>query len=204
MSNKSDDFKFEIEHQSNILIKAENKEQRERAIIMLVILTATFIMATLALVFAIKAYNATKEANKIAKEESNTYYQTLVTAYSDSPVINIEKLTAGYQSEPKTITITNDGDYDIKFNLKLISITTNLLSTNSLVYSLKNEETDINKELPLQENTILNEVTIYPGETKTYTFNITYNGIIDSPEPIYNYKATMVVEQSNLKSTLLE
>ena len=29
----NDDFKFEIERQSNILIKAENKEQKQRAII---------------------------------------------------------------------------------------------------------------------------------------------------------------------------
>ena len=204
MSNKGDDFNFEIEHQSNILIKAENKEQRERAIIMIAILTVTFIMTTLSLVFSIKAYNATKKESQTVALEGNTYYQTLVTSYSDSPAIKIEKLTTGYKYGPKTITITNDGDYELKFNLKLVSIVTNLLSTNSLIYTLTGGETDIRRELPLQESTILNEVSLFAGETKSYNFNIQYDGIIDNASLVYNYSATMVVEQSNLKSTLLE
>lgn len=204
MANKSDEFKFEIEHQSNILIKAENKEQKERAIIMLIVLTATFVMTILSLVFSIKAYNATKETQKKEAEKNETYYQTLITAYSDSPQINISNLTTGYTSNTKRLTINNDGDYEIIFNIKLTSITTNLLSTNSLVYSLVGNGSNITKELPLQESTLLSDISIEPGQTIQYTFDIKFNGIIDSPEPVYNYNATFLVEQNNSNSSLLE
>ena len=170
---KNDDFKFEIERQSNILIKAENKEQKQRAIIMLLVLTATFIVTILSLVFSIKSYKNTKKETKEEIEQSETYYQTLSTIFSDKDTINIEKLTAGYISEPKTITITNEGDTAIEYNIKIVSITTNLLSTNSLMYNLSNNlGISINKELPLQEATILANEKIEPEQTKEYTFTI--------------------------------
>lgn len=201
---KNDDFKFEIERQSNILIKAENKEQKQRAIIMLLVLTATFIVTILSLVFSIKSYKNTKKETKEEIEQSETYYQTLSTIFSDKDTINIEKLTAGYISEPKTITITNEGDTAIEYNIKIVSITTNLLSTNSLMYNLSsNLGVSINKELPLQEATILANEKIEPEQTKEYTFTIKYNGIIEKNME-YNYKATIQIEQSNTKPDLLE
>lgn len=201
---KSDDFKFEVEHQSNILIKAENKEQRQRALVMLTVLTATFLITIISLVFSVKSYKNTIKTTKEEEEKAQTYYQTLVTTYNNGDTINIDKLTVNYESAIKTITITNDGDSPIEYNIKITSITTNLLSTNSLIYTLtSNTGNTISKELPLQESNIVSEETLDPGSTKVYTLVIKYNGTIEKNME-YNYNAIIQVEQSNLKTDLLE
>ena len=201
---KSDDFKFEIEHQSNILIKAENKEQRQRALVMITVLTATFLITIISLVFSVKSYKNTIKITEEEVEKDQTYYQTLVTTYSNGDTINIEKLTQDYVSNTNNISITNDGDTDIEFNIKITSITTNLLSTNSLLYTLTSSTGNtVNKELPLQETNIVSEEKLEPGTTKVYTLVIKYNGPVEKNID-YNYKATIQVEQSNLKTDLLE
>jgi hypothetical protein len=201
---KSDDFKFEVEHQSNILIKAENKEQRQRALVMLTVLTATFLITIISLVFSVKSYKNTIKTTREEEEKAQTFYQTLITTYSNGDTINIEKLTVNYESAAKTITITNDGDSTIEYNIKITSITTNLLSTNSLIYTLtSNTGNTISKELPLQESNIVSEETLEPGNTKVYTLIIQYNGPVEKNME-YNYKAIIQVEQSNLKTDLLE
>lgn len=202
MKNKNDDFKVELENQYNILIKAENKEQKKRATIIITILVITLCATIITLIFAVKAYKLT---NVIEKEiDSTTYYRTLAISYNNDNNLDIDSIVSYYELEPaKVITITNEGTQDITYNIKLTSVTTNLLSTNSLVYTLTNEQDTFSKELPLQEGVLAENQVISPETTVTYVLKVNYNGAIDATGTPYNYHAKIEIEQIDNKVDLL-
>lgn len=200
---KNENFKSELETQYNILIKAEEKEQKRRTIIILAILITTLIAVIISLVFSYKAYK--DSINEVKEETSETYYKTLSTAFNNSSKLDLVNITTGYElSTPKVITITNDGNTEVTYNIKLTSINTSLLSTNNLVYTLtKNNETSVSKELPLQESNIISDIKIGPKETTTYVLGVKFNGYLDW-NAFYNYSASVVVEQTGDQANLLE
>lgn len=204
MRTPKEEFKEELENQYSILIKANAKEQRKRTIIIITILSLTLIATTISTVFAIKAYSSTKIITKEKTSASKKYYQTLSTTYNDSSKLEISNIYTGFTLvTPKIITITNEGDTKITYDVKIKNINTSLLSTNSLVYTItKDNQTSSSKELPLSDSNILSEIEISPKETVTYVINVTYNGVIDNNTNYYN--ANIVVEQNNKKTNLLD
>lgn len=204
MRTPKEEFKEELENQYSILIKASAKEQRKRTIIIITILSLTLIATTISTVFAIKAYSSTKIITKEKTSASKKYYQTLSTTYNDSSKLEISNIYTGFTLvTPKIITITNEGDTKITYDVKIKNINTSLLSTNNLVYTItKDNQTSSSKELPLSDSNILSEIEISPKETVTYVINVTYNGVIDNNTNYYN--ANIVVEQNNKKTNLLD
>ncbi len=204
MRTPKEEFKEELENQYSILIKASAKEQRKRTIIIITILSLTLIATTISTVFAIKAYSSTKIITKEKTSASKEYYQTLSTTYNDSSKLEISNIYTGFTLvTPKIITITNEGDTKITYDVKIKNINTSLLSTNNLVYTItKDNQTSSSKELPLSDSNILSEIEISPKETVTYVINVTYNGVIDNNTNYYN--ANIVVEQNNKKTNLLD
>ncbi len=204
MRTPKEEFKEELENQYSILIKASAKEQRKRTIIIITILSLTLIATTISTIFAIKAYSSTKIITKEKKSTSKEYYQTLSTTYNDSSKLEISNIYTGFTLvTPKIITITNEGDTKITYDVKIKNINTSLLSTNNLVYTItKDNQTSSSKELPLSDSNILSEIEISPKETVTYVINVTYNGVIDNNTNYYN--ANIVVEQNNKKTNLLD
>lgn len=204
MRTPKEEFKEELENQYSILIKASAKEQRKRTIIIITILSLTLIATTISTVFAIKAYSSTKIITKEKTSASKEYYQTLSTTYNDSSKLEISNIYTGFTLvTPKIITITNEGDMKITYDVKIKNINTSLLSTNNLVYTItKDNQTSSSKELPLSDSNILSEIEISPKETVTYVINVTYNGVIDNNTNYYN--ANIVVEQNNKKTNLLD
>lgn len=204
MRTPKEEFKEELENQYSILIKASAKEQRKRTIIIITILSLTLIATTISTIFAIKAYSSTKIITKEKKSTSKEYYQTLSTTYNDSSKLEISNIYTGFTLvTPKIITITNEGDTKITYDVKIKNINTSLLSTNNLVYAItKDNQTSSSKELPLSDSNILSEIEISPKETVTYVINVTYNGVIDNNTNYYN--ANIVVEQNNKKTNLLD
>lgn len=204
MRTSKEEFKEELENQYSILIKASAKEQRKRTIIIITILSLTLIATTISTIFAIKAYSSTKIITKEKKSTSKEYYQTLSTTYNDSSKLEISNIYTGFTLvTPKIITITNEGDTKITYDVKIKNINTSLLSTNNLVYTItKDNQTSSSKELPLSDSNILSEIEISPKETVTYVINVTYNGVIDNNTNYYN--ANIVVEQNNKKTNLLD
>lgn len=204
MRTPKEEFKEELENQYSILIKASAKEQRKRTIIIITILSLTLIATTISTIFAIKAYSSTKIITKEKKSTSKEYYQTLSTTYNDSSKLEISNIYTGFTLvTPKIITITNEGDTKITYDVKIKNINTSLLSTNNLVYTItKDNQTSSSKELPLSDSNILSEIEISPKETVIYVINVTYNGVVDNNTNYYN--ANIVVEQNNKKTNLLD
>lgn len=201
---KNETFKEELETQYTILIKANERKEKQRFIILLFILCITLIAVLVSVIFSYKALNATK-VNTEEKETNNTYYQVLATTFNGSSTLNLSSIGNGYTlNTPRTIQITNEGDTDIKFNIKLTDIKTSLLSTNNLVYTITtNGETSISKELPLSESIIVSDVTIAPDTTLSYVIGVTFKGTITEGDYSNYYNSNIVVEQIDNKSSLL-
>ena len=203
MKNKNEDFKEELETQYSILIKTEKKEQQKITIIILIILFITLASTLISLLFSYKSYKNSKNVIK-DQIEQKTYYQTLTTTYSDNEKIEIAEIINGYYSTPKTITITNEGDADIIYDIKITAIKTSLLSNTNLVYNItESNEVSIDRALPLKETSILESILIHPKETKSYIINIKNNGYVE-PETINYYYGNITIEQNINKTNLLK
>ena len=203
MKVNNDNFKAELENQYSILIQAEKKEQLKRTIIISIILLLTLISVITSTVFAYLSYKNSSKINNNEKEVEY-YYETLAVTYNSS-LINIPNLVTNYSLEnPKVITIENNGNSEITYDMKLSSIKSSLASSTNLVYTITNDgKTSSEKELPLKDSNILSDIKISPNEITTYIINIRYNGAID---PNYNnyYQANIVVEQKGNQIDLLE
>ncbi len=202
---KNENFKSQLETQYNILIKASEKKEQKRYICILIILISTLIAVIISIIFAYKAYQSSNEI-KGKEKNSNTYYETLSVIYNGDNTLNLSNIGNGYNLvNPRTITITNEGEDDIIFNINLNSIKTSLLSTNNLIYTINsNNNESTNKELPLTDKTIINKQKISPGETITYTIMVKFNGTMESNNYSNYYNAKINIDIQNNKSDLLE
>lgn len=205
---KNENFKSELETQYSILIKASEKTKRKRYICVIAILVLTFLSVLVSIFFSFQAYKNSKNIDTDMNEKENIYYQTLSVMYNGSEQLNLTNIGNGYTlATPRMIQITNEGDSEIIFNLKITSIKTSLLSTNNLVYTLirdNNSEESISKELPLNDKEIANNVKIAPKETISYTIKVSYNGTMESDNYTNYYNAKVAVEMNSNKSNLLE
>lgn len=202
---KNENFKAELENQYAILIKASEKNEQKRFTVILTILIITLLSVLISIIFAAMAFSNSKKVN-IANNEKFTHYQILSITYNGSNNLNLSKIGNGYQlSTPKTISITNEGDTDITFDIKLTSINTSLLSTNNLVYTLtKNNSESTSKELPLSDKVIASDVKIAPEETISYVIKVSFNGTIEENNYTNYYNSKIVIEEKDNKSNLLE
>lgn len=204
MLKKNEDFKEELETQYTILIKAEEREQKRRALIMYIICGLTLFMTTISLITVSISLGRTKK-EQVEKEEQKIVYQTLTTNYNGSKVLDLQGIGNGYYLQsPKIITISNEGTDSLTYNIKLTSIATSLTSTNNLTYTLtKDDETSSTKELPLKEEYILKEIKLEPGETRIHKINVAFTGTLEYGNYSNYYKANIVVEQNNKQMNLL-
>lgn len=202
---KNENFKTELENQYSILIRANEKKEHQRYMILLSVILVTFITCLIGLFFSYKAYSSTKEIYDENKVVTNIHNQVLVTSFNNGSVLNLGKITTGYElKNPKVITITNEGDSNITFDIKLTSIKTTLLSTNNLVYTIAKDKNASNPiELPLSDKAIVQDVTIEPSQTITFIIKVKFNGTIENNSE-NTYSANVVVEQKNNKANLLE
>lgn len=202
---KNEDFKEELETQYTILIKAKEKKEHQRFIVLLIILGLTFVSVIISVIFSYKALSATKKLDK-NESVSSTYYKTLSITFNGNQNLNLTGIGNGYElTNPKVIQITNEGDSDITFDIKLVSIQSSLLSTNNLVYTIScNNETSITKELPLSDKIIVSDITITPEETKTYVIKVAFKGTIEEGNYNNYYNSKIVVEANDNKTSLLE
>lgn len=203
---KNADFKSELETQYNILIKAQEQSETRRFIIILAILTITFLSVLVSVAFAFIALKNSKKINNDVSINEKKYYQTLSTIYDNNSTLELNNIVTGYNlPNPKIFQITNEGNTDITFNIKLISINTSLISNNNLLYTLsRDNQTTITKQLPLKDTTLLDNIKISPNETITYTLTANYQGNIDQAETNNYYKASIFIEPIDNKSNLLE
>lgn len=203
---KNESFKTELETQYTILINAKEKKEKLRFIILLVILSITLIVVIISVIFAYKAYSSTKEIKSTNQSNKTTYYTTLTTMYNNGYLLNLNGIGNGYTlTTPKIIQITNEGNTEISFNIKITNIHTSLLSTNNLVYTLSRDgQTSINKELPLTDTTVLSDIIIKPNETITYILNVSFNGTTEIGDYSNYYNSNIIIEQNNNNPSLLE
>ena len=200
---KKEEFSKELETQYNILIKAEAKKTEHRFIAVFIIICITLLSTLVSLVFAAKAYFNSKEDVVETVEETKEYYETLSITYNNGNKLDLKEIGTGYSLQtPKRIQITNEGNTDVKFNIKISSIKTSLLATNNLVYTIERENTtSIKKELPLTDTDILKEVTIAPEETITYIIKVDFQGTIEDNSNYYN--ANIDIIQESMATNLL-
>ena len=203
---KNENFKTELENQYSILIRANEKKEHQRYMVLLVIILITFSVCLVSMLFSFKAFYTTKEINVDNQVISNTHNHTLTTMFNNGRTFNISKITNGYElSTPKIIQITNEGNSDIIFDIKLSSIKTTLLSTNNLVYTLtRDNSTSDAMSLPLSDKVIVQNLTIEPGETITFTLKVKFTGFLENNNTDNSYSANIIVEQKNNKADLLE
>lgn len=203
---KNETFKEELETQYTILIKAKEKKEKQRFIVLIIILGITFLSVIISLIFSYKAFSATKNIEEEKEIESKTYYQTLSTMYNNGPNLNLSGIGNGYElSNPKVIQITNEGNTSITFDIKITGIQTSLLSTNNLVYTISRAgETSITKELPLSNKNIVSDIKIKPEETITYIIKVSFKGTLETGDYSNYYNSKIVVEQKDNKTSLLE
>lgn len=201
---KNENFKNELENQYSILIRANERKEHQRYMVLLTIILVTFFTCLVTMFFSFKAFSSTKELNDDNKVLTNSYQLTLSTMFNNGKVLNLEKINTGYElSTPKVIQITNEGNSDIIFDIKLTSIKTSLLSTNNLVYTLtRDNETSDAMELPLNDKIIAQDIKINPEQTISFILKVKYNGTIESNNN--NYSANIEIEQKNNKANLLE
>ena len=203
---KNENFKNELENQYSILIRANEKKEHQRYMVLLVIILITFAVCLVSMLFSFKAFSTTKEINEENKSITNIHSHTLTTVFNTGRTLNIPKITNGYElATPKIIQITNEGNSDIMFDIKISSIKTTLMSTTNLVYTLTRDNTtsDI-MSLPLSEKNIAQNINIEPGQTITFTLKVKYNGTIENNNMENYYSANITVEQKNNKANLLE
>lgn len=202
---KSENFKSELETQYTILIKANERKEKQRFTIVLIILAITLLSVFTSIFFAYKAFSSTKGLEKEI-EEGETYYHTLSATFNDGPRLNLTNIGNGFElSTPKVIQLSNEGNSDIDFSIKLTGINTSLLSTNNLVYTIiNNGNTSVAKELPLTEKEIVSDITITPGTTLEFIIKVQFKGVIEEGDYSNYYNANIVIEQINNNTTLLE
>lgn len=203
---KNENFKTELENQYSILIRANEKKEHQRYMVLLVIILITFSVCLVSMLFSFKAFSTTKEINDDNQVITNTHNHTLTTMFNNGRTLNISKITTGYElATPKIIQITNEGNSDIIFDIKLSSIKTTLLSTNNLVYTLtRDNSTSDAMSLPLSDKVIVQNLTIEPGETITFTLKVKFTGFLENNNTDNSYSANIIVEQKNNKANLLE
>lgn len=203
---KNENFKSELENQYSILIRANEKKEHQRYMVLLVIILITFSVCLVSMLFSFKAYSSTNKINDENKVITNTHTQTLTTMFNNGRTLNIPKITNGYElSTPKVIQITNEGNSDIIFDIKLNSIKTTLLSTNNFVYTLtKDNVTGDAMSLPLSDKVIAQSITIEPNQTITFILKVKFNGVLENNDTNNSYSANIIVEQKNNKANLLE
>lgn len=201
---KNENFKTELENQYSILIRANERKEHQRYMVLLTIILVTFFTCLVTMFFSFKAFSSTRELNDDNKVLTNTHKLTLSTMFNNGRTLNLEKITTGYElSTPKVIQITNEGNNDIIFDIKLTSVKTSLLSTNNLVYTLtRDNETSDAMELPLNDKVIAQDIKINPEQTISFILKVKYNGTIENNTN--NYSANIVIEQKNNKANLLE
>ena len=201
---KNENFKNELENQYSILIRANERKEHQRYMVLLTIILVTFFTCLVTMFFSFKAFSSTKELTDDNKVLTNTHQLTLSTMFNNGRVLNLEKINTGYElSTPKVIQITNEGNSDIIFDIKLTSIKTSLLSTNNLVYTLtRDNETSDAMELPLNDKIIAQDIRINPEQTISFILKVKYNGTIENNNN--NYSANIEIEQKNNKANLLE
>lgn len=204
MLKKNEDFKEELQTQYTILIKAEERQQKKRTITLYIVCGLTFLMTLISLISVIVSLTNTKKANDEI-EKSKTVYQTLVTNYNGIKKLDLNGIGNGYYLQnPPVITISNEGDTSLTYNIKVNNIQTSLLSTNNLVYTLtKNNEVTATKELPLNENYLLQDIKLPAGETVVYKIDVKFNGVLEAGNYSNYYKANIIVEQNNNQASLL-
>lgn len=204
MLKKNDDFKEELQNQYTILIKAEERQQKKRTVTLYIICGLTLLMTIISLVSVMISLSNTKSEHS-KTSEPKTVYQTLVTNYNGSKTLNLTAIGNGYYLQnPAVISVSNEGDVPLTYNIKLNNIQTSLLSTNNLVYTItKNNETSAAKELPLSEGNILSDIKLNAGETVTYRIDVKFNGVLEAGNYSNYYKANITVEHSKDKVDLL-
>lgn len=202
---KNENFKTELENQYSILIRANEKKEHQRYMVLLTIILVTFFTCLLTMFFSFKAFSSTKELKEENEIISKTHNLTLVTTFNNGKTLNIENITTGYElTNPTVIQITNEGNSDITFDIKLTSIKTSLLSTNNLIYTITRDNNTSNEmELPLSDKSIVQDMLIKPQQTISFTLKVKYNGIVENGGT-NNYSANIVVEQKDNKTDLLE
>ncbi len=202
---KKENFKDELETQYNILIKANEEKEQQRYMIIFIIIIITLLFSFISMFFAFKAYRSTKSINDENQVITKVYNQVLSTTFNNGETLSLLQISNGYTlATPKIITITNEGDSDIIFDIKLTSIKTTMVSTNNLVYTLtKDNEVSDTMELPLNDKIITQNITITPNQTMTFILNAKYNGVIENGLS-YEYSANISIEQKNNKTNLLE
>lgn len=204
MRTKKPEFKDELSKQYHILIKAEKKFQKIRTFSVLIIFILTFVSTCLCVFFSYKSY---KNTSNILNEKTNstTYYQTLNVVYNNSKNFNLDNIVDNFSMpSPMILIITNDGNIELSYNIMITDISTSLITTNNLTYTItENNQTSVAKKLPTSNANILEDIIIKPKETKKYLITASYNGNIDETQNNY-YHAKINVYQSNSKSSLLE
>lgn len=193
---KNENFKEELEKQYSILIKASDKKVKKYFIVIITILTITFIATIISCVFASAAFKASKKINKEQVETVNTYYKTLAISYNNGPRLELKNIGNGFELQnPKTITITNEGNSEVVYSIKLSSIQTSLISTNNLKYTLiTNNQSSNPKELPLNEKVIVQDVKIEPEQTIKYILKASYSGQMEENNYSNYYNANIIIE----------
>lgn len=204
MLKKNEEFKEELQTQYTILIKAEERKQKRRIIILYTLSGFTFFMTLISLVLVTISLTSTKKENN-ENTKPKIVYQTLVTNFNGIKKLDLNDIGNGFiLQHPPIITISNEGDSSLTYNIKVNNIETSLLSTNNLVYTLtKNNEVSVQKELPLNENYLLKDVKLPAGETVTYKIDVMFNGILEQGNYSNYYKANIIVEQNNNQVNLL-
>ncbi len=100
---------------------------------------------------------------------------SLSVNYNDEKEIQADNLLPGWTTE-KTLTVTNNGDAEVKYNLYWSCIENELERTQDLTYTITENNNEIKTgtfPTEAEEKTII-EQTINKGETKTYTVKIEY------------------------------
>ena len=202
---KNENFKNELENQYSILIRANEKKEHQRYMVLFVIILITFSVCLVGMLYSFKAFSTIKEINDDNQIITNIHNQTLTTMFNNGRTLNLPKITNGYElTTPKVIQITNEGNSDIIFDIKLTSIKSTLSSTNNLVYTLIRDNTVSDAmSLPLGDKVIAQNITIEPSQTITFTLKVKFNGTIENNVE-NSYSANIIVEQKNNKANLLE
>ncbi len=203
---KNEEFKEELEKQYSILIKASEKKEKKYFIIIISILAITLLGTIISIVFAGSAFSSSKKLNKDLETNTKTYYRTLAITFNTGQKMELTNIGNGYElTTPKTITITNEGDTKIKYNIKFSSIETSLLSSNNFTYTITtNGETSSPKEFPLKEKVILSDLEIEPGETANYIIKASFNGQMEENNYSNYYNTNIVVEQIGETAEILD
>ncbi len=203
---KNENFKSELETQYTILIQAQERSEKRQFIALLVILVLTLVSVVVSTVFAFMAYRGSTKAHEDISETEKIYYQTLVVVYINGPKMELNNIVTGYRlNTPKVIKVSNEGNTEATFNIKIASIKTSFISSNNLFYTIdSNGENSSTKQLPLSDKVIMDNIKLGPNETKTYTINVVFQGTIPLEETNNYYHASIIIEQTDNKSSLLE